>query len=228
MVGRSILYPDSTLQQQSSAITTSGDLTLDQNWQDINNYSTVIKFTNAQIIEYFVLRTAIDGLPVSDFKSMNTSALNLYKCGHIQKVEACICSQFSIIYLRAVCLPEMGKERVYLLEKQLDSTNFEIQGASCGYPAERGPKTSCKHVAALCYALDDYSKLQSLPDLESVTECLQTWNQPKPKKLNPLPVINLRTRKEELLPPTKHSLDHCRSHFDPRPAKYRKIDGENV
>ena len=27
-------------------------------------------------------------------KSMNASALNLYKCGHIQKVEACMCSQF--------------------------------------------------------------------------------------------------------------------------------------
>ena len=132
---------------------------MDQNWQDIKNYATVIKFTNAQIIEYFVLRRAIDGLPVSDFKSMNTSALNLYKCGHIQKVEACICSQFSIMYLRAVCLPEMRKDRVYFLEMQLNSTNFEIQGASCGCPAGHGPKASCKHVAALCYALDDFSKL---------------------------------------------------------------------
>ena len=82
-----------------------------------------------------------------------------------------------------------------------------------------GAKARCKHVAALCYALDDFSKLQSLLDFQSVTERLQTWNQPRPKKLNLLPVINLRTRKEELLPPTKYFLDHCRSQFDPRPAK---------
>ena len=66
-----IIDPDSTQQQQSSATATSGDLTLGQNWQDIKNYATVIKFTNAQIIEYFVLRTAIDGLPVSDFTEVN-------------------------------------------------------------------------------------------------------------------------------------------------------------
>ena len=72
----------------------------------------------------------------TSLKSMNTSALNLYKCGHIQKVEACICSQFSIMYLRAVCLPEMRKDRIYFLEMQLNSTNFEIQGASCGCPAD--------------------------------------------------------------------------------------------
>ena len=30
----------------------------------------------------------------TSLKSMNMSALNLYKCGHIQKVEASICSLF--------------------------------------------------------------------------------------------------------------------------------------
>ena len=166
-------------------------------------------------------------------KSMNAAALNLYKCGHIQKVEACMCGQFFVMYLRAVCLSEMRKDRVHLFEMQLDSTNFEIKGSSCGFPAGCG---RCKHVAALCYALDE---LQSLPDFQSVTKHLPTWNQPKAKKLNPLPVINLQTRKEELLPPTKNTRSQfdlvsqarkglaCETKFDPPPAKYRKIDRKN-
>ena len=46
-----MIDPDLT-QEQSSATATSGDLTLDQNWQDIKNYATVMKFINAQIIKY--------------------------------------------------------------------------------------------------------------------------------------------------------------------------------
>ena len=97
-------------------------------------------------------------------------------------------------------LPFGNEERQ--VEMQLDSTNFEIKGSGCGFLAGCG---RCKHVAALC-------ELQSLPDFQSVTKHLPTWNQPKAKKLNPLPVISLQTRKEELLPPTKHSLTHSLTH----------------
>ena len=52
-------------------------------WEDIR---TAFKpdypfphFTNAQIVEYFVTRTVSDGLHVADFKSINKSALNLFR-----------------------------------------------------------------------------------------------------------------------------------------------------
>lgn len=35
-------------------------------------------FTNALIVNYFVMRTAVDGMPVSDMKGMNASALHLF------------------------------------------------------------------------------------------------------------------------------------------------------
>ena len=116
-------------QQPTTSTTTSCSPAQVLNWQDIKNYAVIMKFTNAQIIEYFVLRTVVDGLPVSDFKSMNLSALNLYKCGHIQKIEACISTANTLMYLRAICLPEMKKDTMYSLKMQLDDTNFEIQGA---------------------------------------------------------------------------------------------------
>uniref|UniRef100_A0A1X7VDB6 SWIM-type domain-containing protein n=1 Tax=Amphimedon queenslandica TaxID=400682 RepID=A0A1X7VDB6_AMPQE len=63
----------------------------------------------------------------------------------------------------------MKEDRTYSLKMHLDDTNFEIQGASCGCPAGRGPKASCKHVAALGYALHDFRKLRTHPDFKSIT-----------------------------------------------------------
>ena len=72
---RPLQSPDNTSIHQSLSLPTDG-------WEDIKQaYSSPNQgsvFTNAQIINYFVTRTADDGLPVGDFKSVNESALNLY------------------------------------------------------------------------------------------------------------------------------------------------------
>ena len=53
-----------------------------KSWQTLEdsfkNGSQQLFFTNAQIINYFVVRTAADGLPTFHLKSMNESALNLF------------------------------------------------------------------------------------------------------------------------------------------------------
>jgi hypothetical protein len=185
-----------------------------------------LSFTNAQIISYFVSRTASDGLPVNDFKSVNRSAMNLFRCGHIQKIELCNNVNSHTIYLRASCLPEMRKDRKYDLYMELDDTLFEIKKAQCGCPAGCGPKGSCKHLAALCYALEDFTRVQQLPDFLTSTDRLQTWNRPRPHKLAPIPVEEMRTRKEQLMPPKFHSSQDTRrvSQFDPRPEEYRRSD----
>ena len=54
------------------------------------NTLQLLSFTNAQIINYFVVRTAVDGTPASDMKAINSSALNLFKCGHVQNIQICI------------------------------------------------------------------------------------------------------------------------------------------
>ena len=91
-----------------------------------------------------------------------------------------------------------------------------------------GAKARCKHVAALCYALDDFSKLQSLLDFQSVTERLQTWNQPRPKSsIYYLLLIYEQERKNychqqnTFLTTADHSLIHALQ-------KYRKINRENI
>ena len=77
-------------------------------------------FTNAQIISYFVTRTADDGLPAGDFKLVNSSALSLFRCSHVQKVQVCHEITSDRIFIRVDCLPEMKKDRVYKIQMQLE------------------------------------------------------------------------------------------------------------
>ena len=181
------------------------------------------RFTHAQLLGYFVTRIAHDGLPAGDFKSVYSSALNLFRCGHVQKIQVCHEITSDSIFIRADCLPEMKKDRVYKIELQLEESSFEISAAQCGCPAGRGPRASCKHIAALCYALEEFEKVTRIPEFQTCTDKLQTWNQPRPRKLDPMPVENLRTRKQEIVPPRKWSaqLTRVSSEFDPRPESLR-------
>ena len=194
-------------------------------WEDIKQASNLgLRFNNAQIITYFVTRTADDGLPVGDFKSINDSALNLYVCGHVQEIQVCHDAN-SNLCIRAKCLPEMRKDRMYLIEVTLDDSSHHILSARCGCAAGRGPKASCKHIAALCYALEEFSKVSTLPELITCTDKLQSWNQPRPRKLKAVPVDSLRQRQQELKPPKKQSLTtRVASEFDPRPKSMRVDD----
>ena len=197
-------------------------------WQELTQVfgSTTdqsLGFTTAQTLGYFTTRIADDGLPAGDFKSVYKSALSLFCCGHVQKIEVCREITSHSIFIRADCLLEMKKNRVYKIELQLEESSFEISAAQCGCPAGRGPRASCKHIAALCYALEEFARVTQLPEFQTCTDKLQTWNQPRPRKLEPMPVENLRTRKQEIMPPRKWSaqLTRVSSEFDPRPESLR-------
>ena len=41
------------------------------------------------------------------------------------------------------------------LVMQLNRNSYETAHAQCSCPAGCGPKASCKHIAALCYALEE-------------------------------------------------------------------------
>ena len=43
-----------------------------------------------------------------------------------------------------------------------------------------GPTGSCKHIAALAYAIVDFSHCKSLPAYQTSTNMLQQWNRPCP------------------------------------------------
>ena len=46
---------------------------------------------------------------------------------------------------------------IYMLKLVLKSEELDIVFAECGCPAGMGPKESCKHIAAIAYALVDFN-----------------------------------------------------------------------
>ena len=46
-----------------------------------------------------------------------------------------------------------------------------------------------------------WKRLRQLPDFSTCADQLQTWNQPRPQKLLPIPVEDKRTREHEIMPP---------------------------
>ena len=110
-------------------------------WKDIKTAYTSqalqVQFTNAQIVEYFVTRTVSDGRLSADFKSINKSALNLFRCGHVQNIE--ISSDETNLYMRANCLPAMRKDRVYKLLLTIKRATLDVISAQCGCPGGKGP-----------------------------------------------------------------------------------------
>ena len=71
----------------------------------------MISFTNANTINYFLVCTAIDGMPSSNVKAINSSAVNMFQCGHVQDI---MIGYDKHIYIQAMCLPEMRKDRIII------------------------------------------------------------------------------------------------------------------
>ena len=105
---------------------------------------------------YFITRSVTDRKMAGDIKSFNKSAENLFICCHVQSIE--FVKVDDLTYIRGKCLPEMRKNRIYVLKLVLKSEELDIVLAECGCPAGVGPKGSCKHIAAVPYSLVHFSQ----------------------------------------------------------------------
>lgn len=200
----------------------------DNGWEDFTKASFILEnfqFSSGHIVSYFVNRSVSDGLPAGDFKAINRSAENLFVCGHVQSIQ--VCATDNNLFIKAKCLPEMRKDRVYLLRMVLNVKTFDIFFAECGCPAGLGPQGSCKHIGALSYALVDFSKMQSLPTHKSCTDKLQEWNKPRGKRVDPIPVEQLGSRRRELQG-EKSRATGSKMVFDPRPLKFQTSSQQNL
>ena len=65
-----------------------------------------------------------------------------------------------MVSVKAICLPEM-KDLTYSLELTI-TTYMEISTGFCSYPTGRGPHGSCKHLATLFSATEDFVKVLPL------------------------------------------------------------------
>ena len=168
-----------------------------------------------------MVRYAVDGMPASDVKAINSSALNLFCFGHIQDIKVC---SDNYMCIQAKCLPEMRKDHIYKLFLFIDLDTSDIVAAKCDCPAGKDPCASCKHIGALCYTLQRFSRFGHLPDFLTCTDKLQQWNRPWPKQLEVIPISNLSFRMSELLQIASKSTSD--STFDPRQPNHRNLGCE--
>ena len=176
-------------------------------------------FTNANVISYFVVRTAVDGMPADGMKAIISRAINIFQSGHIQHIKA-LSAEY--LFIQADCMPEMRKDCMYKLLLCLDLNTSDIVSGECGCPAGKIPCASCKHIGALCYALEEFSRLGKVPEILTCIEKLQEWNRPRPKKLAIIPVADLAARMSDIL--LREGKGSSLSMFDPRQPHQRTLD----
>ena len=61
------------------------------------------------------------------------------------------------------------KDHVYTIDISISDPSNSIYGAKCTCPAGRGPSCSCKNIAAVCFAREDFVKSKE----SSCTDVLQ-------------------------------------------------------
>ena len=118
-----------------------------------------------------------------------------FKHGHVQNIEVATSENGDVIHIKGECLPEMKKNLKYKLNVTMINSGEqagEITYACCSpCPAGKGPFASCKHLAALCFALEEFVRLKKSRDFATCTDRLQTWNQPRKRKLEPRSVYEI-------------------------------------
>ena len=119
----------------------------------------------------------------------------MFKDGHVQNICAHISTNFT--YYVADCLPEMKKTIPYTIKLIIDNNSADVEYATCKCPAGTGPKGSCKHIAAMCYALEDFTRECRLREHVPCTSHLQTWNQPRKCNLDTVNVSDIKLVKME-------------------------------
>ena len=133
---------------------------------------------------------------IEDFKSL---AINPFRCGHIQMIR--VATNENVLWAKANCSSEMRKDRLYKVIMSLRKPGLEVISAQCGCLAGKGPNASCKHIAALRYALVNFYQCGKLPDFLVCAQKLQEWNKPRAKRVDPIPVENLGARRQEIANP---------------------------
>ena len=225
-----VVNPDGHMQQHQSSLAEvdSSVSPPTTGWKKIESaFSTsteVPKFTVSNTLNYFIKRPAVDGKATNDFKSMN-SGEDLFRCGHVQALLVTD-DDDGFWWVKADCRPEMKKDKMYKMVMSLCRGSWNINSTMCGCVAGKGPRASCKHIGALCYAVANFCLYGRLPDFLTCTDMKQVWNIPAQKKHQPTTVDQLKVRRRELLgkPSGAQPIPGI---YDPRPPSLRIVNPQN-
>ena len=105
----------------------------------------------AQILHYFVWRTAVDVLPSADSKSISEPAVSFSQGGHIQQIM--VNTTDDSLEFKGVCQSEMKKKVQYSIALIITRATSASTHAVCWYPAGEGAASNMQaHWCLLLYA----------------------------------------------------------------------------
>ena len=136
-------------------------IVLNQPWQKLcESPETIPQLTIDDVMKYFIYLQDNDSLERQDWKSLNNSgSFKLFQEGHVQHFSANVID--NVCHIKGKCLLEMKNDHVYPMNLYVGAGRNCTTGAHCAYPAGYGPKGSCKHIAAICLALEDFVRFRS-------------------------------------------------------------------
>lgn len=110
----------------------------------------------------------------------------------------------------------MKKTVSYSIRVAFTVCNSNIIFAIRGCPAGNGPTSTCKHIDALCYFLEEFCRLDTV-SYSSCTSSLQMWHQPRKRHSTPCTLNNIKFIKAE----DGKEKRVISTNYDPRPVPYR-------
>ncbi|XP_069678760.1 uncharacterized protein [Periplaneta americana] len=180
------------IQKTSVSLALTGRPTLDfpevlDGFQDIvSAHRSEIKLSSFELINYFIFRKSeINGCSVSNYRSLCDSGYRLFNDRFINFIKCYVNS--SAVFIISQVKSEYTKNKKYEVKLVLNKSSI-ISGADCECVAGAGPKASCKHIAALCYALEHFSKSGEIKCSQTCTQVLQTFHRPANKKRTQSPI----------------------------------------
>ena len=139
-------------------------------------------FRVASIVNYFLLRQADDGLPADDTRNLESS-YRLYCRSFVHDGEICATDDSKKLFMRFKCKATMKSNVRYSLRAMFQRQNLltplQLVYADCSCPAG-APLSTCKHVGAMCYGVEEFCRHGVFKGVTSCTSQLQRWNAPRP------------------------------------------------
>ena len=147
-------------------------------------FPTLQNFSMSQVLKYFIEPVSADSTLKQDFKSLRELSFQIFKAGHVQDIP--LKAGFQTLIIISSCLPDMYKDKIYSLMIRTGVPTADLRFATCECAAGMGPKATCKHIASLWYALEDFVRI-FIFDVSSnslaCTEQLMQWNHLRGRKL---------------------------------------------
>ncbi|XP_015750513.1 PREDICTED: uncharacterized protein LOC107330407 [Acropora digitifera] len=115
----------------------------------------------------------------------------------------------------------MKKSEAYLCHIVIRSNGL-VQNSSCGCAA--GIDWHCNHVAATLFSLEEFCKVRKQQNEEACTSQSCKWNVPRKRKIDLVPIANMKFRNDEHAKMKKSREPVISPGHDVRPANYRNTN----